>query len=155
MQPMTFPSPVLGFVLYAGLILGVAFVATPAKFLAPHLALPVALEVGRYTFRILNRLEWAILGAMLVWGLIQAPGFQWWATLVAVSALVAIETAWLLPALDARAQIVIAGGTPPAASLHRLFVGLEAAKVILLLSSAVPFSAPRLAAFAEGATSIL
>ena len=36
--------------LWAGLVLGVSFVATPVKFLAPSLSLADALAVGRVTF---------------------------------------------------------------------------------------------------------
>ncbi len=41
--------------IWAGVALGVAFVATPAKFLAPSLSLPVALDVGRHTFAVYDR----------------------------------------------------------------------------------------------------
>ena len=34
------------YLLWAGLAIGVAFLATPAKFLAPSLSLTVALELG-------------------------------------------------------------------------------------------------------------
>jgi hypothetical protein len=42
-------------ILWLGLLLGVSFLATPAKFLAPSLALPVALDVGRHTFAVFNK----------------------------------------------------------------------------------------------------
>ena len=51
---------------WLGLILGVSFLATPAKFQAETLTLPVALEVGRVTFRLLDRLEWLLLAAVMV-----------------------------------------------------------------------------------------
>lgn len=35
--------------IWAGLLIGVSFVAKPAKFLAPSLALAQALDVGRWT----------------------------------------------------------------------------------------------------------
>jgi hypothetical protein len=35
------------FILWAGLILGVSFIATPVKFMAQHLTMPVALEIGK------------------------------------------------------------------------------------------------------------
>ena len=60
------------FVAYAwfGLVVGVSFLATPIKFRAQSLTLPVALDVGRTTFHAMTRLEWlltlALLGAMVV-----------------------------------------------------------------------------------------
>lgn len=55
--------------LWLGLLLGVSFLATPAKFLAPSLTLPVALDVGRHTFFIFNKVEWllSIVLLLLVW----------------------------------------------------------------------------------------
>lgn len=51
--------------LWTGLLLGVSFLATPVKFMAPSLTLPVALDVGRQTFMALNWLE-LLLSALLV-----------------------------------------------------------------------------------------
>lgn len=42
---------------WAGFLAGVSFLATPVKFLAPSLTLPVALDVGRQTFFAFNRSE--------------------------------------------------------------------------------------------------
>src|SRR5690606_30735313 len=47
-------------VLWTGLLLGVSFLATPVKFLAPSLSLPVALDVGRQTFMVFNWVEVAL-----------------------------------------------------------------------------------------------
>jgi hypothetical protein len=43
--------------LWAGMLIGVSFLATPAKFLAPSLILPVALDVGRQTFGLFSLVE--------------------------------------------------------------------------------------------------
>jgi hypothetical protein len=129
--------PISGYLTYAGLVLGVVFVATPAKFLAPHLSLPVALEVGRHTFQVFNRLEWLILAALLACGIIRRPAALWWLILAGVAALVAMETVWLLPTLDARVQILLQGGAPPPSSLHRLYIAVEGLKVVILLTSLV------------------
>lgn len=54
---------------WAGVVIGVSFLATPAKFLAPTLTLPVALYVGRHTFGVLRPVEiaWAALTLVLAW----------------------------------------------------------------------------------------
>src|SRR5690606_9509596 len=51
---------------WIGALLGVSFLATPVKFLAPSLTLPVALDVGRQTFHWLNRVEIVLAAATLV-----------------------------------------------------------------------------------------
>ena len=43
--------------IWAGLLAGVSFVATPAKFLAPSLPMTQALDVGRWTFHVLSSAE--------------------------------------------------------------------------------------------------
>ena len=43
--------------LWAGVVIGVSFLAAPAKFNAPTLTLPVAMDVGRQEFGTLNLAE--------------------------------------------------------------------------------------------------
>jgi hypothetical protein len=45
--------------LWAGVVIGVSFLAAPAKFAAPSLSLPVAMDVGRQEFGTLNLVEGA------------------------------------------------------------------------------------------------
>jgi hypothetical protein len=52
--------------IWAGLLLGVSFVATPAKFLAPSLPMTQALDVGRWTFHVLAWTEWGFVVATAV-----------------------------------------------------------------------------------------
>jgi hypothetical protein len=37
-----------------------------AKFLAPSLSLPVALDVGRQTFYVFNKVEWVLVAVLLL-----------------------------------------------------------------------------------------
>lgn len=46
---------------WAGVLLGISFVATPAKFLAPSLPMVQALDVGRWTFHVLAWIEWGFV----------------------------------------------------------------------------------------------
>jgi hypothetical protein len=119
--------------LWAGMLLGVSFLATPAKFLAPSLDLPVALDVGRHTFAVFNGVEigWSVALVGLV--LCRLPA-RWLYGVVAVPCgIVLLETAWLLPVLDARVGMIIAGNTPPDSVLHILYILLEAVKLAALL----------------------
>jgi hypothetical protein len=125
--------PTSAMVFYAGLSVGVAFVATPAKFLAPHLSLPVALEVGHQTFRVFHLVEWGVLGALLLLGVLKRAGLTWWACFLAVAGIVGVEAFWLMPALDARVQVIIGGGTAPSSALHIIYIAGEGLKASLLL----------------------
>lgn len=48
---------------WAGMVLGVSFLATAAKFLVPSLPRPVALDVGRHTFQVFGWVEMALTGS--------------------------------------------------------------------------------------------
>jgi len=119
--------------LWAGVSIGVAFLATPAKFLAPSLSLPVALDVGRQTFRVTNRLELAF--CVLVVGLSLAAAHRGrWALAFATPAVIVLAQAlWLIPVLDARVGQILAGHTPPPSHLHLAYIALEGAKALWLL----------------------
>lgn len=115
---------------WLGLVVGVSFIATPAKFLAPTLDLAVALDVGRHTFAVFAIVE--TVAATLLVGL-TLP--LWRHTHVALaSAVVALavllQQFWLLPLLDARVDAILAGGAPGPSSLHAGYVALEALKVL-------------------------
>ena len=137
---------------WAGLAVGVGFLATPAKFLAPSLSLPVALDVGRHTFRIYNQVELALLAALLVPAAMSRSRLRWCLALAPPAVVVLLEAGWLIPALDARVAVILAGGgarLPPSA-LHAVYIGLEALKVLWLLGLALSGQpAPRL--FAQAA----
>lgn len=122
---------------WVGLVLGVSFLATPVKFQADSLTLPVALDVGRATFHALAKAEWALSVFLLV-GLASASrsGAIDLVDLVIptfILVVVAVQALWLIPQLDVRVAAIIAGQTLAKSHLHTVFAGLEFAKVLALL----------------------
>ncbi len=123
------------YLVWAGVVIGVAFLATPAKFLAPSLALPVALDVGRQTFRIYNTVELALFALLLILGLWAQRRRRWYLGAVVAGAVVLAQTLWLIPALDLRVLALQADAAPlPPSNLHTAYVALEALKVFWLLA---------------------
>lgn len=123
--------------LWAGMLVGVSFLATPAKFRAPSLSLPVALDVGRQTFGAFNKVE---LGAMLIglFLLLRLRGRQPRAITVCLGVagvIVLLQSVWLLPVLDARVTRILAHQNPPSAPFHWIYIGLEVVKLGALLSA--------------------
>jgi hypothetical protein len=119
---------------WAGLSIGVAFLATPAKFLAPSLSLSAALDVGRHTFRIYNLVELGLLLGCLSLSVVSRARRGWYLALALPAAVVAAEALWLLPALDVRVSAILEGRRPlPASSLHTVYVAAEACKALWLL----------------------
>ncbi len=119
-------------ILWAGVGLGVAFVATPAKFLASSLSLPVALDVGRRTFQVYNWLDLVLLG---ICALLAAAGASRRAALAlsGPAAVILFQAFWLLPALDVRTLAVISGDAAPGSNLHSIYIVAEGLKLGWLL----------------------
>lgn len=136
------PSPALRLLgglafVWAGLVVGISFIEAPVKFTAPSLTLEVGLDVGRRVFQALNRAELvlALAGAGLAW--VARPRRGLWTALGIVWVALLLQTTWLLPALDARAALLIAGGQPEGSGLplHLLYGLAEGAKVLALLTA--------------------
>jgi hypothetical protein len=119
--------------LWLGMLVGVSFLATSAKFLAPSLTLPVALDVGRHTFAVFNKVEWVLAAVVLLMFAVGARAWTIGAGLIVAIALLLAESWWLLPVLDARVGMIIAGQQPPPSHLHEVFIAFEAIKVAALL----------------------
>src|SRR5687768_1336846 len=120
------------FAAWAGLVVGVSFLSTRAKFLAPSITLRVALDVGRQTFRMLCRTDMLLAAAASVLCVVK-PNPATVLGLMAIWCVILTERFWLLPVLDFRAGIHLAGLKPPPSYHHVLFARLEALKAVLLL----------------------
>ena len=124
---------------WAGMVLGVSFLATPAKFLAPSLPLPVALDVGRHTFRIFGRVELALTALL---GLRAAAPARHCLLALSPGLIVLAQALWLRPRLDARTRQVVAGQPPTPSRLHLAYVTSEAAKLAALLTLGLTVGRP-------------
>ena len=133
---MSIPWLAFTMVLWAGLVLGVAFIATPVKFMAPNLTMSVALEVGKATFHVFNKVEWIMLVLTVLVAYLHSPIPLRWCLVGFLAVIMAAETFWLLPALDIRADLVIAGGSADPGKLHWFYIIADSLKVIVLLGGA-------------------
>jgi hypothetical protein len=119
--------------LWAGVLTGVSFLAAPAKFDAPGLTLPVAMEVGRREFGALNLTELVLAVVTLALAAYARPERTIWLGLGLAALIVLVQWLWLLPVLDARAELIIRGETPEPAPWHALYIGAEVLKLLALL----------------------
>ena len=119
--------------LWAGVLIGVSFLAAPAKFGAPGLGLPMAMEIGRREFGTLNLTEIALALLALALAAYVRPERAIWLGLGLAALIVALQWLWLLPVLDARAELIIQGGTPEPAPWHALYIGAEILKLLALI----------------------
>jgi hypothetical protein len=122
--------------LWAGLLLGVSL-AEAVKFHAPTLSRSAAFDVGRTVFHASQMLQLLPLGLAVVAAASSRIGRLAWACLAAAGLALLVQTVWLFPLLDARAQTVIAGGIPAGPSPHASYASLEVLKVLALTVAAV------------------
>lgn len=116
--------------LWGGVVIGSSFIATPAKFMAPDLTLPVALEVGRVTFHTLMYAEvgLVVIGLALM---TVSRNFKRWFWLPIL--LFAIQWLVFMPLLDAQTVEVIKGHSASGPPWHLAFGALGFLKVVSLL----------------------
>ena len=122
--------------LWAGGLLGVSFIAAPAKFWAPSLTLPVALDVGRHTFQFFNKLEVVALVILLILVFRATKDSLTRGLASLIGLLLLFQTIWLLPMLDQRVFIVLQGQTPPESRLHFVYIACDVWRFLLLVSIA-------------------
>ena len=118
--------------LWAGIVLGVSFMATPLKFQAPSLTLPVAMEVAFATFHALNALEIGLALAILATVFASAGPGRTRLVALLTGLLLTIQTLLLYTVLDARTVAIINGTEASMPSFHSSYVGLEITKLALL-----------------------
>jgi hypothetical protein len=122
-------------------VIGISFIESWLKFRAPGVTLSVGLGIGRIVFTALNKVEWVliviIIGSMLVSkrSVISPQIFMLCLPVIVLL----IQTFWLLPALDARAQVVIDNRNAVPSNLHFYFIGGEMVKVCSLVLSGLIF----------------
>ncbi|MEL7164495.1 MAG: hypothetical protein AAFY52_05015 [Pseudomonadota bacterium] len=121
--------------LWAGVSLSGNLIAAPAKFTVDALTLPVALQVGRAQFTWIGYVEWMLLGLIaLAWVTrVHRPPVL----MLAAALIFAAQQLWLQPILEARSDIIIAGGTVTDSSLHLIFAVMEGIKFTCLAGFAV------------------
>ena len=119
--------------LWIGFVCGISFMATPLKFQAPSLTLPVALEIGHLVFHALNALEIGYATAITVITLCSDWPRRIRVLTLLIGLLLATQTILLYTVLDARTLAIIHGLEVPERSFHPYYVALEGVKFALLL----------------------
>lgn len=118
--------------LWIGFVCAISFMEAWLKFRAPGITVPLGLGIGRLVFNALNKVELVFAIVILINILWQTSDILKWQNLAfAVPfALLLIQTFWLLPALDARAELHIQGQYVPPSNLHFYYVGMELVKIV-------------------------
>jgi hypothetical protein len=124
---------VLSLFLWAGMVAAISFMEAPLKFTAPHITIPLGVGIGRVVFHALNRVEMVLLLASLLSArILRAPAVVWLG-LGLLGFVLLLQTLWLLPALDVRAGMLLAGHEAPPSRLHLLYIVADGLKLLALL----------------------
>lgn len=119
--------------LWIGFVCAISFMEAWLKFRAPNITLPLGLGIGRLVFNALNKVE-------IVFALVIILNIAWKGEPLNIQMLflflpiliLIVQTIWLLPALDARAELHIQGKEVEKSFLHVYYVGMELLKVVFL-----------------------
>jgi hypothetical protein len=127
---------------WLGMVLAISFLEAPLKFRAPDVTLQIGLGIGRLVFRALNTVEVVFVTVLVVTAVVDPPQAAVATALAVVFAALALQLFAVLPRLNRRSDMVLAGRNAPRSRGHYVYVGLEVIKVlalavagILLLSS--------------------
>lgn len=118
--------------LWAGALLGVSFIATPAKFMAESLTLASAVDVGRVTFACFNKIEWVFFVVICVCTISRHSLVSYKLCLAALFVLLCVQTFFLFPELALRAADIISEKRVSPTLLHFQYVTLEVVKLFLV-----------------------
>jgi hypothetical protein len=120
--------------IWFGMVLAISFMEAPLKFQAPGIDLPLGLGIGRLVFFALNKMEIvsAIVLLFAVWRSRSNTNLET-GLLGTIILILVFETVWLLPVLDARAELVITGAEAPFSRMHIVYIAMDSIKLIALL----------------------
>jgi hypothetical protein len=125
------PLPLALACIWLGMVLAISLEA-PLKFRAPGITLPLGLGIGRLVFRALNASEIVLATATALTFALAPRPLAATVLLVALAVTLAVQVAVLRPRLEARAQLIIDGETPPRSRAHLAYIVLECAKLLML-----------------------
>jgi hypothetical protein len=121
-----------GIFTWIGFVAAISFMEAWLKFKAPGVNLPIGLGIGRLVFAALNKVEW-LCAVVVLAALSRRLRSVWNVYLLGAVLILVLQTVWLLPALDARAEVIIQGQEPPHSYFHLVYIISECLKVICLL----------------------
>ena len=119
--------------IWFGTVAAISFMEAPLKFQAPGVTIPLGLGIGRLVFFALNKTE-LVLAAVFLLSLFgnRSVGKATTTIFAIIALILCIETFWLLPVLDVRAEEVINGTAEPFSKMHFIYIVLDAVKLVLL-----------------------
>lgn len=114
--------------LWVGMIAAISFLEAPLKFQAPGITIPLGLGIGRLVFTALNIAELLLLVALTVvmlWPKRVRADRNLFIANAALWVIALVKIFVVRPPLNARSDIIVAGGDPGPSILHYLYIGMD------------------------------
>lgn len=124
---------VINILLWAGMILGISFLESWAKFRAPSLTKPIGLDVGRTVFRFFHGAQCGLLLLLIFFSIIIKFELKQWLAIAILTSIMLLQLVWLFPKLSQRVNIVLAGKALPGSYVHTVYGILEVVKLLILI----------------------
>ncbi len=120
---------------WAGFVSSISFMEAWLKFQAPGVSLETGLSIGKLIFGALNRMEWVFVFLLLIgmFPFIKKTTKKFSFLIGSVLLILVAQTFLLLPELNERAEMIIAGNEPGESPVHLFFGIAEVGKVLTLL----------------------
>lgn len=120
--------------IWIGFVGAISFMEAWLKFQAPGITVPLGLGIGKLVFGALNIMEWSFTLVILIdlFRKKSNPSLKSQLPFFIAIVIVALQSIWLLPALDQRAELMIAGEDLEESILHFFYVGFEMLKLACL-----------------------
>ncbi len=135
-QTIMYSIVLIGVFVWIGFVCSISFMEAWLKFRAPNVSLQVGLSIGKLVFAALNKVEW-VLGVIITIIVClnnQRPSGEKLIFLLIPIIILILQTLWLLPFLNERAEKIIQGMDVPSSSLHFYYIFLEFIKVLSLFA---------------------
>ncbi|WP_452601112.1 hypothetical protein [Pontimicrobium sp. MEBiC06410] len=120
---------------WVGFVCAISFMEAWLKFQAPGITTKLGLGIGQLVFGMLNKVELTSAALIVLSLILYKPKklLKESYYLFIGLALLIVESVWLLPALDARATLIIKGEILTESMLHLYYVLFEIIKTVCLV----------------------
>ncbi|TNE78874.1 MAG: hypothetical protein EP332_12875 [Bacteroidetes bacterium] len=123
---------ILASTLWIGFVSSISFMEARLKFSAPGVSLAIGVGIGRVVFHALNSVEWFLAISILASILLASKPRLSFLLFILPFGVLLVQTYWLLPELDLRAEQLLRMQDLAPSSLHLYYIGLELIKVFSL-----------------------
>lgn len=118
---------------WGGFICAISFMEAWLKFRAPGVTLPIGLGIGKVVFHALLRVEWVLgLTALGLLHLFNSDYHTVHLFLIVPIVILFLQSVWIMPRLDKRADLRIKGLPVEPSVLHIIYIIMEVVKVASL-----------------------